>query len=636
MSKTQGVHAHRLGARRLVWLTVATTLTTAGGWSRSAQRPVPRGGSGGPVVSAVDAVDPVDVQPVQEYFVPFTDCLVTPTVGDLQSFNSFRCYTHLGTDYGYVGEGASALAWEPGQVKVDLPPDRWAGMWHSLAGLADEADRTLDFQAVYPEWILPAFQPRCTHVLVRAGGRGRLKVEIRDVHQNVLWERTETLDSGPTLRDLLLEVPADDIADAKFLNWTAEEGSVLTVDALSLQLEYPPMTIAQRVFLVAYAKLSHCFAPETGLVRDRANIPAGEFDSVPASGMFALATAAARDLGMVADGFAEQTVRQVQQAVGDLPQAYGLLPHFVSRPQLGIGHGDFRIHPGTEYSTVDTSIAYHSLLLAATMTGDTLTLDRLTAAIGSIDFAALRDSQGYVLHGVEADGLTLLPFRWSDWGGETALVLLLQGMADPDLKPMMDKDGEIHSGIGFIAEIQSLFYPQFDSEEPDAVSGQNWAAVRRWLLTDQMSYGVREWPDAAAAGLGIYGLSAGEAKRGQGYAVNGTRYRGVRLLHPHYVLMSAADRGDTDGTYRLLERMHERSLLPPWGMVENVTAKLDEYLPMIGSLNASFESLSAYHLLARHAGTPDAIYRASRDNPLTSRAIAAFYPDAANEPPPAP
>jgi hypothetical protein len=72
--------------------------------------------------------------------------------------------------------------------------------------------------------------------------------------------------------------------------------------------------------------------------------------------------------------------------------------------------------------------------------------------------------------------------------------------------------------------------------------------------------------------------------------------------------------------------MEARGLLPPWGLAENVRSDLSEYLPMLGTLDASFECLGAHHLWARHTGAPDVIDAACRDGPLTAAAIRAFYP----------
>ena len=51
-------------------------------------------------------------QPVQEYFNVFT-----PASGGRQKFqmavNPFLAYTHLGTDFGFIGSGKEAIGWEP-------------------------------------------------------------------------------------------------------------------------------------------------------------------------------------------------------------------------------------------------------------------------------------------------------------------------------------------------------------------------------------------------------------------------------------------------------------------------------------------------------------------------------------------
>ncbi len=61
-------------------------------------------------------------------------------------------------------------------------------------------------------------------------------------------------------------------------------------------------------------------------------------------------------------------------------------------------------------------------------------------------------------------------------------------------------------------------------------------------------------------------------------------------------------------------------------MVENFTKDLDEYLPMLGALNASFECLGAYNLMARHRKAKNLVYEASRSNSELRRGVSIFYP----------
>ena len=601
-------------------------------------------------------------QPVQEYFA------------DFRGPSPFRGVTHIASDYGPMGPGESWLTWRPGRIEIELKDDgpEWAGMWHSLEGLAREKERTLDFARVYPPWIRDEAQPRCTGLVVRAAGTGTLRIDIRSRDDDIIWEATSRLDTVDETRRLLVDCPTDRLPATKVVAWRATRPCRLSIDSIGLRLQLPPTPFEKRVFLTSYAKLSRCYVRTDGVVKDRAHVPAGRFCAVPASGMFCLATAAAWQLGIVDRAFAEETLHKVHRTMSAVPKARGLLPHFISKslfqndpwegeapaeppsafrgrlshaaPVRGsagaspshhasdaahsetaseVGDG-YRIHGKTEFSTVDSALYYHGMLLAAEMLGERAVRDELVQAIRSIELDKLRGANGAISHGLRTDGRTLIRSSWTGWGGETALVLLLERIALGDAaRPKMDRSGKVFRGRGFIAEVQSLFYPQFGEDRVDAVSGVNWLTARRALLADQMAYLPR---DTAAATLGLYGLSAGEGPRGVGYVVNGTATRPTAdLIHPHYVLMSGILRPPGE-VYALLRAMGSRDLFPPWGMVENAKADLSEHHPMLGSLNAAFEALAAYHLWANATGQPDAIYDAARSCPPLARAIRAFYP----------
>jgi hypothetical protein len=123
----------------------------------------------------------------------------------------------------------------------------------------------------------------------------------------------------------------------------------------------------------------------------------------------------------------------------------------------------------------------------------------------------------------------------------------------------------------------------------------------------------------------VFGLSAGEGARGEGYFANGVDQAGIQVIHPHYMLLSWEHWQDPAELYEALRRMEEQGLMSPWGLVENVDAALTEYLPFNGSLNASFECLSAYHVWAKANGQRDAIYAAAEECQPTRRALATFY-----------
>ena len=563
-------------------------------------------------------------QPVHEYFTVFD-----PQAGGRQTIeqkmNPFVAYTNIGTDFGFTGTGQEAIGWETGMVSVAMPPDKWGGMWHSLAGLGSDLDYVLDFRACYPPYISTKFQPRVVGLEIRGKGKGTFRVEIKSAGQKTLWEKTFAVDS-PDMRTFVEDLDPEAIGKAKFLNWVAEGGADLLVDAVAFIIEAPAIAYDEYVFLASYAKLTQCFSMRTAYIKDRAHIRDGYFDNVPACGLFALSTALAAKRGIVSDRFAGDLAERIEDNICHLETARGLLPHFVKRHQ----DGRYGILPGTEYSTVDTAIYYHAMLLAAEILQNEELKARLTAAVRAIGLGDIMlDSEGYVRHGLREDKVTPLRAVWRDWGGETALVLALGAMTSHPPPFRMASSGRVYDGTGFIAEIQSLFYPDFDDPTPDSLTKQSWPAARKTLLERQKEYFPKTWPESEAAKHGFYGLSAGEARRGMGYLVSGVELPKLTVIHPHYVLMSAPNVVKPSDVYDLLRSMEEARLFPPWGMVEHFTKDVDEYLPMLGALNASFECISAYHLLARSRGMKDELYEASLRNELLRRGASIFYPSSA-------
>lgn len=561
-------------------------------------------------------------QPVQKYFIRKNGG--TPPSQGTRRLNSFTSYTHLGTDFGFHGPAEHEIEWVEDWITVRLgqQPDAWAGMWHSLAGQAKHPEKAMDFMRAFPEPIVPAFQPRVSAVRLEASGRGKIKLEIKSRSEEVRWTQTVTL-QNEAAQMFVLPVSSEMHRDAKFLIWTAEPGSEVRVSGLYLGMEMPALPWDAHAFLTSYAKLLRCYTIRSGFVRDRAHIDDGSFESVSATGMFVLATAAAarEPLGIVKDDYARWVLRQTHEAVKRVRTARGLLPHFVW--QIG---GEYQIHPNTEYSSVDSAIYFQSMLLAARMLGNEAIETELTDMVRKVDFDMLHLPSGHLSHGVKDDGTTLLPHGWRDWGGETALVMLLERMAHPHRRmPPVDRPGRAWQGSGFITEIQSLFHPDFDSDDGDLQDGVHWRGVRRLMLGAQRAYFPNTMPKSLAARLGIYGLSAGENEFGNAYHVGGTDLPDQRLIHPHYILMSATMAENTGDVLALLERMEKAGFFPPWGMVENLTADGQSHLPMEGGLNAAFEALGAYHLLARHRGIPDAIYNASRESPLIRQAMRLYY-----------
>ena len=570
-------------------------------------------------------------QPVQEYAIHLDATREATPVAGTRRLNSFTAYTHLGTDFGFMGPAEHDIEWQKDEVCLHLgqEPEAWAGMWHSLAGLAREPQKSLNFAAAWPGVMEPLYQPRISSVRVDSRGHGRLKLEIKSDTQELLWSSIVTLEEEPKAPAVLPVSPAA-FKKAKLINWIAEPGSELCIDSLYLGVETPAIPFDAYVLASSYAKLARSYDSGSGFVHDRGHLEDGAFESLASTGMFALATAVLSQppLQMISQEQAQKTLNKIHRSVKSLDRPFGLLPHFVRRCATG-----YMIHPGTEYSTVDTALYYHSLLLGAEMLQDADLKMDLVSAMDQIDFAKLRLPGGEISHGMKDDGRTLLTHGWKDWGGETALVMMLQNIVDERApRRKMERPSQAWQGTGFITEIQSLFYPDFDSDEPDALDGVKWLSARRRMLDAQKDYIARTWPGSMAAKIGLYGLSAGEGVHGDAYYVGGVDLPDQSILHPHYVLMSAALTAPEE-TYALLHRMEHAGLFTPWGMVETATVSGKSYLPMNGSLNASFETLGAYHLLAKHRGLPNAIYAASRQSQELRRAVQLFYPQTQGQTP---
>ncbi len=415
-------------------------------------------------------------QPIQEYFLPLQ--LLN---GESERLSPFRTTTHLSTEFGLMGTESGKIVCAGGQVNIDLSDSdvgAWAGVWHSLVAHGQPDDSALDLSRCFGGLVAQRLQPRCVGVRLRAKGSGSVKVEIKSLDQEILWQRVEPLESEDEFQTMEWPLDANSLPASRVVNWVVEQPTNISVDSLSLLLQFPKISFEERVFLISYAKLARCYSPENGVVKDKAHLATGEFDCVPTSGMFCLASCAAWRLGMMERERAVEVLHNVYRTISALERGHGLLPHFIRKSD-----GKYRIAHGTEYSSIDTSLYYHSMAIAAQMLHDNQLLAELTEDIRSIDFAYLVDDEGYVTHGLADDGETKLESRWQDFGGETVLVAALYRMAvGDDAALRMDGSGRVFRGRGFIAELQSLFYPQFSAETKDMVSGVNWLTMRTRLL----------------------------------------------------------------------------------------------------------------------------------------------------------
>ncbi len=555
-------------------------------------------------------------QPATDYSISFPG----DRLDSAPAINPFDNFTHLGSDFGWMGPGENRIDSRAGAIRT-RPDGEWTGAWHSLAGLAAEPERTFDPTDVTGLGGPEAGRAGVVAVTVDARGQGELRVELADIHKMVRWARTMVLQPGERTRHRF-EVNAGELGPLKFINWVAEPGCAAEISSIGFEVERPAISEEEWMLRLSLGKLRRCHDPESGLTRDRAHLPAGVFDSVTSAGLHALASAAAAREGILDREQVAGEIRRTTRALIELPKAAGFLPHFTCRD----GEGRTVLHPGTEFSTVDTAIALISLRLAAQVLELADVSDAVATMIGELDFDLVTSPDGWIGHGFAEDGTTPLASKWRDWGGETALVLALESMVHGrEPRGKMERGGRVFRGVEFIAEIQSLFFPDFDRPEPDRVSGTDWPAARRDLLERQRGYFPKYWVDSAAARAGLFGLSGGEAGMpGEGYNAAGTDVPDLRWLYPHAMVMGLAlsDRSRyREGIFQL----DDAGLLFPQGLPENAEIDLVRHNPMQGSLNAGFEAIAAYHGWRRDGA--DVIDAACRGDAVLRAAVRRFWPD---------
>jgi hypothetical protein len=556
-------------------------------------------------------------QPIIDYTISFPG----DRADAAPMINPFENFTHFASDFGWMGPGEGRIDSKGGVIRVKSAGE-WTGAWHSLAGLASQGNRTFDPRDLTGLGGDPAKKCGIRELTMNASGHGTLRLELADVNRQVVWENSITLASDETTGHSF-PIDPEITGQLKFMNWIAEPGCELRLSSIGFIAERPDMPLEEWAFRISLGKLRRCHDPVSGLTRDRGHLPAGSFDSLASTGMHALASALGASEGMLEKEVVISEIANTLTALLGLRTASGFLPHFVHRES----EGRITIVPGTEFSTADSAIALQSLLLATCILDLPEMHAEVAAMIARIDFDAVTDSEGWIGHGFQEDGETRLESSWRDWGGETALVLALEAMV-PGRAPRgkMIPSGEPYRGVGFIGEIQSLFYPDFDRTEPGLISGISWPETRMKLLEAQIAYPKANWQESEAAQSGIFGLSAGESGMpGAGYTANGTEVMGVRWMHPHYMLMGLALSGGE--LYRKgLHDLDSRQFLYPLGLPENIEAELRLHNPMQGSLNASFEALSAYHGWKNRNTPANLLDKASNSDPLLRKAASRFYP----------
>lgn len=525
-------------------------------------------------------------------------------------------FNRLGGTHGPIDVGVGQPIWGRGDVTATLTGDGIVGVFSSLNHPISE-NLALDFGAIFPPQIDARLQGRVSEVRVHVlDGSGTFKVELQDQADTFVWSGSQALAGGP--QDLVFVLPP--LGAIRNLNWIVEgtAGEFAVVDEVGLTLELPESALARANELWSLALLLANWTPGSGLVRDRASFPAGQFDNVSASGLLAAAVAAGSRQGLVPRASAEALVQATAAGMLALPTCHGLWPHFARNGQIA---------PDTEWSSLDSVIAVVGLIEAQQALG--LDTSAAEGVLTGIDWAAL-EADGLASHGFDTACSSPLTQTWTDFGGESWLVAF--GMAAGTGGTLrFDHVPPTANGSGFIDELAWLLLPPPSSDH----WGTDWAGYRKQAAAHQVRYYAAH-PCYGPAGL--FGLSAAEVPHPadapddvyQAFGVggvappnDGSALLGHAVVTPHYAGLAAGLR--VRESKRLWRWLVKRGLFTPLNAVESLMFE-DEpacqevvWNDLRGSWNLALQSLGSNRARLKEKYPP---HRAALANPLLSAAYA--------------
>lgn len=435
--------------------------------------------------------------------------------------------------------GGGNVVWGNGTATATITQtqgsEAWVGVWTSLNHVITE-NIPLHFSAIFPEQILPAYQASVTGLrLIVLDGSGQLQVELQAPDQSVVWVQSVNLSGGPQT------IFFDNLfaGEVRSLSWIVkgDAGDYVAVDQVELEVSTPLLTTPERAFLWSYSMLLSNWDVSTGLTRDRANFPAGDFDNVSASGLQAAAAVHAWELGMISEASAVQIVSQTTASLLSLPDCHGLWPHFVTEGQ---------ITAKTEFSSIDTVIAMVALAEANRALSLEDGADAIIQALQQIEWGLLVTPDNRISHGFDITCTSVLTNTWYDFGTETWLANFGYAAVTGDVAEM-DATPPTYNGSGFIDELAWLFLPAPDEDR----WGIQWNVYRNAAVDAQIAY--YQQPPHPCYAPSLFGLSAAEVPDpsivitsaiyqafgtgGEIPANDGTDLLGHAVLTPHYPAM---------------------------------------------------------------------------------------------------
>jgi hypothetical protein len=537
-------------------------------------------------------------------------------------------FNRLEGDRGAINN--SSMHWGNGQVTTTVSSgNSWGGVWMSLNHPIREG-LSIDFSAMLPAQILPAFQSQITgiKVLIARGTPNKtFKLELKNGNK-LSWKNEIVLGGGQQVASF--DLPA--LGNITQLVWVldhASAGDYVVLKSISFTATTRITDTATAAFVWSYGMLLDNWNPTTGLVRDKAKDASGEFDAIQATGSLAAATAMAEQLGIITRANAIQIVNQISHTLLlDIPRFHGLWPHWVKvSPPSGM-----TIVQNTEWSSVDTVIAAVGLLDAQSGLGmDTSGTEQMLRAI---DWKALV-TPGGISHGYTYAG-DPIPYAWDVFGGESWLVELAYAGVTGQVAPMTYPSPPAANGSGFIDELAWLFVSPPSQQD---YWGTDWAVHRSAAANNQLRYYPTNYPNSCFTRLGLFGLSAAEVPAPSkvtkeniyqafgmggrfGAVTDGSVLLGAPVVVPHYSAMVASLHPEK--TIEMWDWLIKGGYFSPLNNVEsleypaNSSCDSDSMVwnQLKGSWNLSLQTLGWGRYLAERDGRIPILWQATTANPL--------------------
>ena len=528
-------------------------------------------------------------------------------------------YSRIGTDRGEMGSGSYEihLGGDTAYVKVQ---NGWAGVWTILMHNAKDND-TLSPDILLGPYIQKKFQPYITGLQIDlSDGYGCFKVELKSKAGQIILSETRNLTGGPCILNYSIKPKVG----IKELNWLVDGNGFAKVKKVLMKIKSPKYIIPEAVFLFSYGHLSQCYDPKIGLVRDRARWPSMDNSAIPPTGLFAMATAVAHDLGYVKKAAAKKIMKKIRKALLGLPRYHGLLPHFVANKQ---------IIPQTEWSSVDTVIALTSTILACQSLR--LNSSSLENMIRNIDWPDLTDNgscsigQGYSYTGHKLEG------SWDTFGSEAFIIAAALAAANEGQMARLDAHSQppTWNGSGFNDELAALFFPMNGID----VWGNDWGLYRKQAYKKQKEY----FEGHAYDSKNLFGLSASEVPEPwsvskdqiygtwgvgghNGQANDGSDLVGYPIIAPHYLAMLAVDYPtDFESVFKYL--ILKKKIFTPLNNIESFgidNRKRIHWNSLKGSWNLSLQLLGAGRALSSGGYLP---YRSLEENAFLREGFASIF-----------